>query len=118
MNDKYGIGFFSILIILLIAVSYGNHAEYERVRKISESKYQNQMDEAVLSDGTAVKGESFYLLEQNECVIVMKEDKKTVYEYTDILLESLPVDLQKEIEEGKYVKNEEELFGFLENYSS
>ena len=45
-------------------------------------------------------------------------DQKTVYEYTDILIEDLPVSLQNEIEKGKYIEDTETLYGFLENYSS
>jgi hypothetical protein len=30
----------------------------------------------------------------------------------------LPTDLQEEIQDGKYLKNEEELYNFLENYTS
>ena len=44
--------------------------------------------------------------------------KKTVYEYTDISLEGLPENLQKEIQNGKYIETSESLYGFLENYSS
>ena len=46
------------------------------------------------------------------------EKKKTVYEYTDISLEDLPENLQKEIQNGKYIETSESLYGFLENYSS
>ena len=46
------------------------------------------------------------------------EKKKTVYEYTDISLEGLPENLQKEIQNGKYIETSENLYGFLENYSS
>jgi hypothetical protein len=37
---------------------------------------------------------------------------------TDILLESLDETLQAEVIQGKYVENEEELYHFLESYSS
>ena len=30
----------------------------------------------------------------------------------------LPEDVQKEVQHGKYIKNEEELYNFLENYTS
>ncbi len=37
---------------------------------------------------------------------------------SDVILEILPEGLQEEILEGKYLKNEEELYNFLENYTS
>ena len=45
-------------------------------------------------------------------------DKKTLYLNTDILLDSLQDSLQAEIIQGKYVENEEDLYNFLESYSS
>ena len=34
------------------------------------------------------------------------------------LVEMLPAELQEEIRQGKYLRNEEELYNFLENYTS
>ena len=45
-------------------------------------------------------------------------DNKTVYEYTDIPTENLPEPIQLEIKNGKFIESKEELYGFLENYSS
>ena len=60
----------------------------------------------------------YYLLEVNGYVAVYLDDKKTIYEYTSIDVETLPVLLQNEVKNGKYIKDIEELYGFLENYSS
>ena len=62
--------------------------------------------------------EGFYLMVADHFVIVYKEDKKTIYMNTDILLENLSSQLQEEIIAGKYVENEQELYNFLESYSS
>ena len=51
-------------------------------------------------------------------VVVYEADKKTLYLNTDILLDSLQDSLQAEIIQGKYVENEEDLYNFLESYSS
>lgn len=60
----------------------------------------------------------YYLVAENGMVTVYYIDKKTVYEYTDIQLNTLPQELQTEIESGKCIKDTEELYNFLENYSS
>lgn len=60
----------------------------------------------------------YYLMVANHFVIVYEEDKETVHMNTDILLESLSDELQKEIMEGKYMENEQALYNFLESYSS
>ncbi|MCM1122971.1 MAG: hypothetical protein NC416_10335 [Eubacterium sp.] len=60
----------------------------------------------------------FYLMVADHFVVVYREDKQTLYMNTDILLESLDETLQTEIMQGKYVETEEELYNFLESYSS
>ncbi len=62
--------------------------------------------------------EGFYLMVADHFIVVYHEDKSTLYMNTDILLDLLPDSLQREIMEGKYVASEEELYLFLESYSS
>ena len=50
--------------------------------------------------------------------MILESDDKTVYEYTQIMIHMLPADLQDKVNEGYYLENEEELYSFLENYSS
>ena len=45
-------------------------------------------------------------------------DQVTLYEYTDIRYSDLPDALRQKIRKGYCIKDEEALFGFLENYSS
>ena len=49
---------------------------------------------------------------------VYLQDGQTLYEYTDISVQELPEELQEEIISGKRIETTEELYGFLENYSS
>lgn len=67
---------------------------------------------------TEPEEEGFYLMVADHFVIVYKEDKQTIYMNTDIMLENLSSDLQEEIIAGKYIENEQELYNFLESYSS
>lgn len=60
----------------------------------------------------------FYLKVADHFIIVCEEDGQTLYMNTDILLERLPDSLQQEIMVGKPVASEEELYLFLESYSS
>lgn len=63
-------------------------------------------------------GRSFYLIVQNHYIFIYEEDRKTLFMPTDILLEALPEVLQREIIAGKRIESEEELYNFLESYSS
>lgn len=60
----------------------------------------------------------YYLTSENGCVIVYYIDKKTVFEYTNISVDSLPMEIQRQLQRGKYVTDIESLYDFLENYSS
>ena len=60
----------------------------------------------------------YYLMVADHLIVVYREDKRTLYMNTDILLDSLDDALQAEIMQGKYMATEEEVFQFLESYSS
>ena len=60
----------------------------------------------------------YYLMVADHFIVVCLEDKQTLYMNTDILLASLSDGLQAEIMQGKYIETEEELYNFLESYSS
>lgn len=62
--------------------------------------------------------EHFYLVVENGFITVYYSDLTTVYLYTDIVIEHLPEDLQNEMLDKKYMESEEELYNFLESYTS
>lgn len=60
----------------------------------------------------------YYLIALEGEVVVYYGDKKTVYEYTGIETDKLSDKERKALKNGIDVKDEDELFGILENYSS
>ncbi|MDL2300747.1 hypothetical protein LJC58_00135 [Lachnospiraceae bacterium OttesenSCG-928-D06] len=60
----------------------------------------------------------FYLLVEDNYVVVYLDDKETVYMHTDIHLFDLPEEVQQSIIDALYMEDEERLFNFLEAYSS
>ena len=60
----------------------------------------------------------YYIRFSRGCLTVYYSDKQTVYEYTDIKLEDLPSDVRAEAISGFAVKDERQLYDFLEAYSS
>ena len=66
----------------------------------------------------AKEEKGFYLMVADHFIVVYEEDGQSLYMNTDILLERLPDSLQREIMTGKHVESEEELYQFLESYSS
>lgn len=60
----------------------------------------------------------FFIKEADGLVNIYREDGTTLYETTDIPVSLLPEALRQEIQAGKGVATEQELYDFLENYSS
>lgn len=77
-------------------------------------------DEVILRksyDKNRVKYE-FFLKAEGEEIVVFFSDLTRIYEYTGILTANLSAEDKEKLKEGFYVKNKEELYGILENYSS
>lgn len=126
MRNKYGIGFFATAIIAMLVITcayqFSFHKAKEQAKKIHAQKEQQEIEEEsgalVEADGEAMKEDCYYLMEVNGYVVVYLSDKVTPYEYTAIAYDELPPTVRTEVRNGKYIESPEELYGFLENYSS
>lgn len=126
MKNRYGISFFilSIVFLVIITCAYQLTRSYTMRREEQETKMMRKeqalqgADGSVAAEGTALKEDCFYLMEVNGYVVVYLSDRKTPYEYTDILYDELPETIRNEVRNGKYIESIEALYGFLENYSS
>lgn len=63
-------------------------------------------------------GDSFYLALQNHEIVVLLEDKKTVYIETGIPADALSEELQEDLIDMVFVEDEASLYDLLEAYSS
>ncbi len=81
-----------------------------------------EVEETMQSDMETIGTENtegvYYLMANGGIVYVYQGDMKTLYLATDITIDQLPDDVRQEILDKKYIKNEEELYNFLESYSS
>jgi len=68
-------------------------------------------------DETKVENQ-FYICRKGDFVVVYYSDLKTVYEYTEIRMESLTDEIRQMVEQGFYVKDAQELYSILEGYTS
>lgn len=60
----------------------------------------------------------YYLMVEDGKIVVMEEDKRTVYLSTDIYADALSDSLKQELIQGKFIHSMDELYGFLESYTS
>lgn len=79
---------------------------------------QEQKEVDAMESLNVVEPYEYILMEEKGYVVVYHTDRKTVYASTDIMIARLPDTLQAEIKKGKYINSEEQLYSFLENYSS
>ena len=117
MHNKYMIGFFAAIFIITAMVGIGYQLEYRYIVKNNITEEEENTN-AVQTEGEATKNEGYFLCELNGYVVVYLFDQKTIYEYTSILVDDLPEPVKGQVLEVKYVETTEELYGFLENYSS
>lgn len=64
------------------------------------------------------ENEYYYLAIMDDQVVVYKADGKTIYMETDISADDLPSDILQELLQKRVVNTEEDLYTFLESYSS
>ena len=60
----------------------------------------------------------FFMKAEGEEIIVYFSDLTRIYEYTGILTTNLSEEEKDKLKKGYYIKDKEELYGILENYSS
>ena len=132
MNSKYRIGFLcaGAAFFLFITLAYKMTYDYtmdKYMEKVSERNEDVQKadgigkTESIATEGEAVKGgakKGFYLKELHGFVVVYLEEKKTINEFTEIPRSDITEEVRQEIAQGKQIATAEELYAFLENYSS
>lgn len=60
----------------------------------------------------------FYIMEVNGEVCVFEHDRTTLYFKTGLRVEHLPADVRYELQKGKFMDSELQVYHFIESYSS
>lgn len=123
MRKRYCIGFFAVIFILMVCMEIGYQWSYQRAIEKFENDVElaqssEDLGEVLTTEGNAKKNSEYLLKELNGYVIVYLSDEKTVYEVTEIAIDELPDEVQTQIREGMEINSTNELYAFLENYSS
>lgn len=90
-------------------------AGFEKYQILSFSSSDVVLRKIFAPSGTEYK---YYMIQENGCITVYYIDKRTVFEYTNIVVETLPEDVREQVECGRYVMDDDALYDFLETYSS
>jgi hypothetical protein len=125
-----------LVCALLIVVAYlgGRYSGQKQNAQSSMETTQNQSLSAEQSDDTQTDTQKntqesvesmtqaasglYCIKESNGYLVVYDTQTNEVYFETGVKISDLPEELQLEVQEGIYFSNPEELYSFLENYSS
>lgn len=125
-----------IIIVTVLMVWYFNRSTVTPPEEQRGTELVETLPEEILSDRvsavadrekeeaeeptreTGTEAYEFLLVDNDGYVAVYALPENEIYEYTDVILDVLPEELKEEVRQGKYLKNEEELYNFLENYTS
>lgn len=120
MKTRYIIGFSAVFLLFFLLLTAGYRISYEHVMDKQAVKDEITGTESIAAEGEAVNSddEVYILRELQGYVAVYLEDEKTIFEITDIPVNTLPEEVQQELAEGKRIESVSDLYAFLENYSS
>ena len=110
-----------LLFVLLLAGSLWidqtiRSSENPKPEKVAEEKVSDT--EKMTESMSHLAYTKYYIHASDGCVVIYQADHETVYCETSIRVEHLPEQLQSSLEEGIALYSDEELYEFLENYSS
>ena len=127
---RISIYFFCVVAIGCITSSI-LYWEKERHGKITVEKSTEEKEEVIIEETTTQTAENvikieesnpkkaqFLIIEEDGYLVIYNQITSERYDNTSIYVKDLPERLQKELESGLYFYNEQELYDFLENYSS
>ena len=99
MNKKYGIGFLLGFIVLVALFILAYRISYNRA--LDKHNQQNkQMTEQVTETELC-----YYIKESDGYVTVYESDKKTVYDYTTILVDDLPEEIKEKVKKYRRTRS-------------
>ena len=107
----------AVVVVALIAMVFVS-VEMVPAKGVTDESVAEKVPTAEETGVDSSDQYEFLLVDHNDYVAVYQLPEREIYEYTDVIMEVLPEDVQKEVQHGKYIKNEEELYNFLENYTS
>lgn len=111
-------------VVVVKTYEIEEEAVEETVRYGQAQVSGNEIRETIQSDTGTIGSQAdeelggYYLMANDGHVCVYYEDMQTMYLTTGIALDRLPDEVRQEVLDKKYIKNEEELYNFLESYSS
>lgn len=109
----------AVVSLILVLGYFGNRAE-EEIPMDTEQALPTEipMDTEPSLTVNHNINYKYVIIEEGDYLTVYYADRRTVYEYTDIRYSDLEDTLRQKIRKGYWIENEEQPYGFLENYDT
>lgn len=111
-------GFWSVWNILSLKEESKELESEKRVENSSKGFKQNENIPSSVETNKEVTYYKYIIYQDGERLTVYESDSLTVFMETDILVDELPEDMREQLKLGVGISTEEELYDFLESYSS
>ena len=127
MKNKLGICIFCV-IVLGVCLTIGSISRSKREMKddpteqiVEQQARETKQEESISPSVETNKELTYYkymIYQDGERLTVYESDSTTIYMQTDIMVAQLPEDVREQLDLGIGIRTEEELYDFLESYSS
>ena len=84
----------------------------------SKENTKNITKEETFNGRVQTKKETFYLIYSEDRLCIYRGDDKIFYDYADVAVNLMPVEIREQLKYGLYITGEQELYEFLQTYSS
>lgn len=108
------------LILFGIFFIKSQNEDNQKNLELDYSNTQTETNEKTQSITSSNEYKNYYFYAKNEDghIFIYDIKSQTLYMETGIETDSLPLEIQENLEAGIYFENEEQLYSFLESYSS
>lgn len=102
--------------------SFGKQKNNKNQENVSMEQFVDNSDNIKnMQETTAAQTDidsSFYLIYEEDRVVIYREPEREFYDYADINMDGLPVEIKEQLKLGLYIDGLDNLYDFLQAYSS
>ena len=117
MNMKRQISISIFLAILVIALAW-LYIKFSNDTQLNDKGVLTEEEEQAQEISQEYVSYQFYIKNEDGRLVVYETETQKTYAQTGIESETLPVEIQSELDTGIFFQTEADLYNFLESYSS
>ena len=116
------VGVIFIIWFGTVLFGFGKQKNNKNQENVSMEQFVDNSDNIKnMQETTAAQTDidsSFYLIYEEDRVVIYREPEREFYDYADINMDGLPVEIKEQLKLGLYIDGLDNLYDFLQAYSS